>query len=434
MIREIWEIYRDSNLRTNVLFCLILGINVFLLFLLCGDISIHYKEAFGVFYSQDLAFDIARFSLKLFGYNDYALRLPFILIHMCNMFLLYKISRIYLKKPRDALVVILIYALLPGVMFSALFVLKSGLIIFVALLCCYYQMRYQKMPYIVMFFAIFLDGSFAILFFALFFYALKNKNTLGMILSLLFFALNMYFFGLDVSGVPRNYFLSNLGNMALFFSPLLLIYYIYTLYNALRKQNNVLVDIGASSMFFVVLLSLRQDVDLETLFPMSVVALPVAIKQFFSDMRVRLPSFRVGYVRRFVMILALLFIQTSLLYGNKIFYLFGMENHFASSYYISKDVARLLKQKGIDAIKTSSRKLELALRFYGIKGSEEPYLMPVNNLNESYENEIPVIYLGKKVASFVIVPSVQSRPITTTQSRLRQKIESTKSQSGQSKD
>ena len=89
---------------------------------------------------------------------------------------------------------------------------------------------------------------------------------------------------------------------------------------------------------------------------------------------------------------------------------------------------------GIDAIKTSSRKLELALRFYGIKGSEEPYLMPVNNLNESYENEIPVIYLGKKVASFVIVPSVQSRPITTTQSRLRQKIESTKSQSGQSKD
>ncbi len=196
----------------------------------------------------------------------------------------------------------------------------------------------------------------------------------------------------------------------------------------------MLLDIGASSMFFVVLLSLRQDVDLETLFPMSVVALPVAIKQFFSDMRVRLPSFRVGYVRRFVMILALLFIQTSLLYGNKIFYLFGMENHFASSYYISKDVARLLKQKGIDAIKTSSRKLELALRFYGIKGSEEPYLMPVNNLNESYENEIPVIYLGKKVASFVIVPSVQSRPITTTQSRLRQKIESTKSQSGQSKD
>ena len=164
MIREIWEIYRDSNLRTNVLFCLILGINVFLLFLLCGDISIHYKEAFGVFYSQDLAFIIARFSLKLFGYNDYALRLPFILIHMCNMFLLYKISRIYLKKPRDALVVILIYALLPGVMFSALFVLKSGLIIFVALLCCYYQMRYQKMPYIVMFFAIFLDGIFAILF------------------------------------------------------------------------------------------------------------------------------------------------------------------------------------------------------------------------------------------------------------------------------
>lgn len=416
-LRQSWEAYKDSQLRTNVLFCLIAGINILLLLLACGDISIHHREASGIFYSQDFAFVLARYSVELFGHNDYALRAPFIIIHVCNMILLFRISRLYLKKSRDSLVVILVYALLPGVIFSALFVLKSGMIIFVTLLCCFIQMRFQKMPYIVMLPIAFLDGSFAILFFALFFYSLKTKNTLGMIVSLLCFAINMQFVGIDISGVPRNYFLSTLGKMALFFSPLFLIYYFYTLYNALLKQKNILVDIGATSMFFVLLLSLRQDVELDTLFPMSVVALPVAIKQFYSDMRIRLPIFRIGYVRRFIIILTFLVIQSSVLYGNKILYLFGIKQHFASSYYISKEVANALKERGIQAIGTTNGRLELSLRFYGIKQARSPYLVSVPNLHEEYKNEIPIIYLGKKVASFAIVPYAQSKPIPNVQSR-----------------
>lgn len=193
-----------------------------------------------------------------------------------------------------------------------------------------------------------------------------------MFITLVFFALNMYIFGFDVSGSPRNYFLQNLGKMALYFSPLLLVYYFYTIVNALKKQNNILVDIGATSMFFVMLLSLRQDVDLESLFPMSVVALPVAIRHFFADMRVRLPNFRAVYVRRFVVIFALLCMQSLVLYGNKVLYLFGVQNHFASSYYISKDVANVLQSRGIESIKVSDSRLELALRFYGIKSEKTP--------------------------------------------------------------
>lgn len=422
MLKDLWDIYKTSNLRTNVLFCLILGINVGLLLLACGDLSIHHKEAAGVFYSQDLLFVVVRFFLNTFGWNDYVLRLPFVLLHMGNMFLLYRISRLYLKKPRDSLTVVLVYALLPGVIFSALFVLKSGFIIFVTLLCCYYQVRFKKMPYPIMLIAVFLDGSFAVLFFALFFYALKNKNTLGMFASLVFFALNMYLFGLDVSGSPRNYFLQNLSKMAFYFSPLLLVYYFYTIVNALKKQNNILVDIGATSLFFVILLSFRQDVDLESLFPMSVVALPVAIRHFFSDMRVRLPNFRAAYVRRFVVIFVLLLTQSFVLYGNKLLYLFGMQNHFASSYYISKDLADILKSLGVESINVGNRKLELALRFYGIKSGESPYLLPIANLNESYIDEIDIVYFGKKVASFVIVPSMYDKPISTTQARKNKQL------------
>lgn len=415
MWQLLWARYKDSNFRTNVLFCLILCVNLALLFLVCKEISIHHQEAYGVFYSQDFIFQIARFSLELFGYNDFALRLPFITLHSLNMLLLYRLSRIYLKKPRDSIIVILVYALLPGVMFSAIFVIKSGLIIFIALLCCFIQLRFNKTPYPILFLAIFIDGSFAILFFAYFFYALKTKNTLTMVLSLLFFAFNMYLFGLGISGTPRNHLLGSLGKMLLFFSPLLFIYYVYTLYNALRKQTNLLVEIGATSLFFAILLSLRQDVDLETIFPMSVIALPVAIKQFFSDMRIRLPAFRFAYSMRFAVIFFLLCAQNLVLYGNKFLYLFGVERHFASSHYISKDLAQLLKSKDIYAIQTSNNRLELALRFYGIENKSKQYLIPVSDLNKQYKNEIPIKYLGKKVASFVIADSPNAKPIVQSQ-------------------
>ena len=54
MFKQLWEKYRVSNFRTNVLFCLILSVNVALLLFACGDMSIHHREAAGVFYSNDL--------------------------------------------------------------------------------------------------------------------------------------------------------------------------------------------------------------------------------------------------------------------------------------------------------------------------------------------------------------------------------------------
>lgn len=67
---------QDSNLRTNIFFCVILCVNLCLLLFAIGGMSIHYKEAAGVFYSNDFVFVIARYCISLFGQNDYALRAP----------------------------------------------------------------------------------------------------------------------------------------------------------------------------------------------------------------------------------------------------------------------------------------------------------------------------------------------------------------------
>lgn len=394
-----------SNLRINTLFGLIVCANVALLIFACYDLSIYHKEAYGVLYSHHIAFKLSRISMDLFGSNDYFLRAPFICLHICNMCLMFAISKMFLSKRRDSLVVVLVYAILPGVIFSSLFVIKSGLIIFIALLCCFLELKRKKMPYLVMAVSVFIDGSFAILFFACFFYALRIKNTQAMMISLIFFALNMHLFGLDISGVPRNYFISNLGTMALYFSPLLLIYYIYTLYNAITKQKCLLVDIGATSIFFVILLSFRQNVDLESLFPMSVVALPVALRQFFFDMRIRLKPFRKVYVRRFVVVFVLLVAQSFVLYANKILYIFGFDisNHFAYRHYIGKDVANALKARNINAIKTPDNKLQVVLKFYGISDNSQMLLIPLNDTQGNVTDKIEIVYLGRKVATFGII-------------------------------
>lgn len=396
----------------NAIFVVILFVNAFALWLMIGDMSIHYKEAIGIFYDKhNIAFSIANTSISLFGQNDYALRFPFVFIHLCNMILFFCISRMYLKKPQDSLLVVIIYALLPGVMISSLLVLKSSIIIFVTLLICLVYMRFGRWVVLVAFVAIWIDESFAILFFALFLYFLRVKDTALALCNLLFFALNMYLYGLSFSGHPQNYFLVNLGMIVAFFSPLFLIYYIYSLHNALFKQKNILVFIGATSLFFVLLISLRQKVDLETFIPMSVSALPVAIKSFLSDMRVRLPRFRNAYVRRFVIIFVLLVCQSVLLYNNKLLYLINPKSHFAGQYHISKEVAQELKNKGITNIKVLDRRLELPLRFYGILSAEHLYLVQSLDINNAYENEIAIYYFGKKVAAFIITDDLTKFPI-----------------------
>ncbi len=133
-----------------------------------------------------------------------------------------------------------------------------------------------------------------------------------------------------------------------------------------------------------------------------------------------------AYVRRFTIILILLFAQSFVLYANKILYLFDVKSHFASSYYISKDLAKALRQKGIESIDVGNHRLALSLRFYGIEQAQSPYLLPTNDLSQTYENEIPIVYLGKKIAAFIILPSKQSTPIATTQAHTKQKDKDSK--------
>ena len=81
----------------------------FLLFIIClidfcflsyaiSTLSISYYEADAFYNSSKISAVLARLSVGIFGQNDYALRLPFVICHLFNVALLYKVSKQILKR------------------------------------------------------------------------------------------------------------------------------------------------------------------------------------------------------------------------------------------------------------------------------------------------------------------------------------------------
>ncbi|PAF42960.1 glycosyltransferase family 39 protein [Helicobacter sp. 11S03491-1] len=385
----------------DIIFLIPAFLSVCLQFVMIDQISISYKEAYGFFYEKNFVFDIARLSTQIFGQNDYALRSPFVLIHFLNMILIYAIGRSYLKKPTDSLFVVFIYAMLPGINFSSILLVKSGLIIFISLLICYINMRYKKIPYITLFLSIFIDSSSSVLFLAVAFYAIKNKMPKTIIYCLCGFAINMNLFDLDIGGRPQGHFLDVLGEMAMLFSPFLFIYYNYTLYWAITKyQNNLMTYVSVVSLVFALMLSIRQNIDSEIFVPMSVVGLPIMIKSFFNDLRIRLPRFRSRYQMRFFIVFVALFLETFAIFGNKWSYYFSPKDNFAINYYIAKEIAQSLKQYGITSIYTKDQKLAMRLKFYGINTSKDLRLIKIPN---GKKGDIGIRYMDRNIRSYNII-------------------------------
>ena len=98
-MRNFNQIYKSENF----LFAFIFIINAILLLYAISNLSISYYEA-KIFYNDtNLVNFIINLSCKIFGQNDYALRLPFLVISLANSILLYKLSKRLLKRKIDRL-------------------------------------------------------------------------------------------------------------------------------------------------------------------------------------------------------------------------------------------------------------------------------------------------------------------------------------------
>ena len=168
------------------------------------------------------------------------------------MFLFYLIGRKILKKPKDALYVVLTYALLPGVNLFAILLAKSVLVLSLGLLISYLYIKTQKSLYLTLSACTFLDGAFIPLLLGVFAYALRKRYFKSAIFILVGLGVNTALFsGSFNKGLPSGYFIDTCLELMLLYSPLFFLYYPYTLYKALLdKKPSLLAFMSAERLAF----------------------------------------------------------------------------------------------------------------------------------------------------------------------------------------
>lgn len=385
----------------------VLVIVVNILFLLYGvnSLSIRYEEAEILFNGTDFVHYLVYFFTSVFGQNDLALRLPFILLHVASIVLLYKIGKLFLKRKLDRVVSITLYAMLPGVNSAALLVNSAYVVIFFTLLFVYFYMYgYKRLSYLVLILALFVDNAFAILYLSIFFYSIFNRKKDFLWFSLILFGISMYIYGFDTGGKPKGYFLDTLGVYAAILSLFVFLYFIYAIYRILiKEEKNILWYISFTSFIISLLLSFRQKIMFEDFAPFVVIAMPLLVRVFFNSYRVRLPRHRKYHNVAFGIVLFFLVMNLTVSYFNKPLYLIleKPNKHFAYKYHVAKDLAKILKQKNIVNIQTEDKRLAKRLEFYGIKEGGIYKLSHSKFKKDEYE-AIDIKYFDKIVKTFYL--------------------------------
>ncbi|MBK1992020.1 glycosyltransferase family 39 protein [Campylobacter sp. 2018MI35] len=359
-------------------FILLLSLDLLALFYGISTLSISGDEAKIYFDTKGLLYYITHFGTFILGVNDFGLRMPFVIIHILSCILLYLLAKKYNKTDKDVFFSLFLFILLPGSVAGALLVNEASYVIFLSLaILCAYEYEKKNLFFLLLFFSLFVDKSFIVLFLTFFFFGIYKRDIFLFSFSFFLFLSCVFLYGFDVGGKPKGYFLDILGIFSLCFSPLVFVYFFYVIYRlAFKKNKNLLWFLISTTFIFCSLLSLRQKLSIEDFLPFCVICTPLLIKALMQSYRVRLPEFRSKYkilIRLSVLFLIVFYL---LILGNYILYFFIKDPklHFAHNYHIAKELSVKLKEEGISAIHTTSRALQRRLRFYGIKDSSSLYL------------------------------------------------------------
>jgi len=353
----------------RIILFLILGIDATILLFETSSLSISYAESVILYDELSFLSLLAKISIYFFGANDFALRLPMIILHLFSAVLLYKISKEYVQKEKNRLWLILVFVLLPGVVSSAIILNNAGLIIFGLLFFVYIYKNFSiKYTYFLLTLYILVAGEFVYLFLALSIYAIYTKEKNFFIFNIFAFFISILLYGVDAKGGPQGHFLDAIGVYSAIFTPIIFIYLFYILYRRyLTKDVEILWFIATIPFLLSLILSFRQRIGLEVFAPYLLLALPLAAQTFYHSYRVRLKMFRSNYRLIFIISLIFLVLNTLVVFFNKELYPYisKPQIHFAYNMHVAKELATKLKNRGIECVDTEY-KMANRLRFYGV--------------------------------------------------------------------
>ncbi|MCR4941577.1 MAG: glycosyltransferase family 39 protein [Campylobacter sp.] len=398
ILREFFD-RNDKFFELKILF-LICFLDIAALWFCASFLSISYHEAKVFFYKSDFVSYLIHISTAFFGQNEFALRMPMVVLHVFSVILLYNVSKFYLSHSIDRLFSVSLFVLLPGVVASAVLVSDAGLCIMLALLLIYlFHLKKYILFYVILFLTAFIKGEFIVLYLAFFIYALTRKNAFLAWFCVLLFAFDIYFFGFDTKGKPSGHFVDTFGIFAAVFSPFVFAYFVYTIYRIWVKESSkeLLWYVSVSAFCFSILISLRQRFAIEIFLPFCVISTPLMVKVFMNSYRIRLARFRRKYTFMAAFVLVFLLVGYIFIVFNHLAYRYldDPKQHFAYRQNVAKELSKELKNRQIYKIYSSDNKLALRLKFYGIEKSGKFRL-------KYGGNDIVIKRMGKKIANFTL--------------------------------
>jgi len=335
-----------------------------------------------------------------------AIRLPVILVTLFNVTLFWFLAKKYFKKSQDALLATVIFSLLPAVIGSGVVVNKAPFLLFFTLLFLLFYHAWFDLVLAVG--LLFLDKAFAILFFGAALYEIYVKRYKKALFYTLLFVASLWLYGFEVGGRPRSYFLDTFAIFSAIFSPLVFLYYFYSLYRVgVKEPKDIVWFVSATAFLFALVLSFRQRIHMVDFAPFAVIGVIVMVRIFLHSFRVRLPKYRKKLAIAFwVVVASLLLNDVALLFNESLFAFLPPKKHFAYRYYLAKNLAKRLHSLGISCVSLKERSLAMQLRFYNIRSCRYP-LLATHSLPNAKELKIPLA-MGKTISVFVTYSNMKS--------------------------
>jgi len=298
------------------------------------------------------------------------LRIFFLLFAFLSLRIFYELSQQYFQRREDVYLSTSLFMFLPGIL-TATALANVGIIVLALVL--FFVLLYEKKHYyvlpLIMLALFFIHEASIIFFVALFFYGITHKDKLLSIASAAFIFAFIYLAkGIEIGGRPSGHFLEIFGLYAAVFSPLLFLYFFYTMYRILlRGQKTLMWYISFTALAVSLLLSIRQKVYITDFAPYVMISTIAMVDVFMQSLRVRLPQFQKKYLRAFYVVIFVLVISVgAIVFHQALFYLSDKNaRHFAARIYKPYELVKELKKNGTECYDAKGR-TALQLRYYGI--------------------------------------------------------------------
>ena len=189
------------------------------------------------------------------------------------------------------------------------------------------------------------------------------------------------------------------------FSPLVFLFFIYTIYRIwIKEEKSLLWFIATSALCLTMLFSLRQRVALEMTLPYCAIATPLIIRVLFNSYRVRLPKFRTFHkIAVGVTLASLMFSYFAVVFSDvmyKVVFANKPQRHFIYKFDVAKELASELKDRGVKSVSCDNKKLCLRLKFYDLPSGEDAYIYERNSENST--QSIDIYKQGVLIAKFYV--------------------------------